>query len=535
MSKVATYLNEHLTGEVVVAGNALANASTDGSVLLQRPEMIAKVANTSDIRKIARFCWQLAEKGHILPMTVRGFGNSEVGSAIGAGVIISPQKYLHRVIGIDSKQKLIHVQSGASCDAVNMTLSTHRGMGLPFFSPYGSTGTIGGMIADGISGSLSSVYGTIHNCVNRLEVVLANGDVLQTERLSKRELNRKKGLHTLEGEIYRKIDNLITDNAELIQKIAKSAKFDTTGYRSIVDVKEKNGSFDLTPLFIGSQGSLGIISEAILQAQFIRQDMTIVIASYENLADAQAGADLAVSLKANSVEVIDGRVLEMAEKQGKSRDFAPQKSLKGGLVLAFYTSFNERSRQRSARKLARQLEKPHNAAQVSTKSITVEELPEIWSVIATASQTTGSKIVPSAFRGLWLPAIQLDGFLNGLRKIESEYSIKLPFYVNLSRGFVDLLPIFDIKKVSDRQKLVKSLASVAELVDKHDGSLAGQGSDGRLKAIAMQKTVDKDVAKLYQQIKEIFDPHGILNPDIKNDVSAKKIVSQLNAWCRASN
>ena len=72
-------------------------------------------------------------------------------------------------------------------------------------------------------------------------------------------------------------------------------------------MKQKDGSFDLTPLFIGSQGSLGVICEVIMKAQFIRPEYSVVAASYKKLSDAQSAVELAMKNKASAVEIIDGR------------------------------------------------------------------------------------------------------------------------------------------------------------------------------------------------------------------------------------
>ncbi len=535
MSKVAKYLNEHLTGEVVSGGQDVAAASVDGSQLLLKPEIVAHVASTSDIRKIARFCWQLAEKGHALSVTVRGHGTDTTGAAIGSGIIISQSRHMNRVVDIDLRHRIILAQAGASYSGINIALSTHKGMRLPSDSFDGQSGSLGGAIASGAAGHLSAQHGTVGQAVKQLEVVLANGDILQTKRLSKRELSSKKGLHNMEGEVYRQVDNLISDNLELIQSMAKSPAHDTAGYGSITQVRQKNGSVDLTPLFVGSQGTLGIITEAIMQGQFGSSEVSVVLAAYAKLSDAQEAADKALGVKASAVEIFDGRLLKRAAAEGKKREFAPDESHAGGLVVAIFDTLNDGARQRATKKLQRDLTKLGSAAHISSRKCSASELADIYSILEVASRPNeAGKTVPGVFRGMWLPSVQLDSFLSDLRKIEKEYSLPLPIFADLSSGFVDMLPVLDMKKVSERQKLVKVLTAVAQVVTKHKGSFAGYGGDGRLKLAAVQGTLDTEVVELYQQIKKIFDPHSILNPGVKQAVSPKELAAQMNAWCRAS-
>ena len=100
MNKIAVYLNEHLMGEVSSAKALRRKFSTDGSVLSIAPEIVAFPRVTNDIRKIARFTWQLAEKGHVVPLTARGYGGDTTGAAIGKGVVIDLSQHLNSVIEV---------------------------------------------------------------------------------------------------------------------------------------------------------------------------------------------------------------------------------------------------------------------------------------------------------------------------------------------------------------------------------------------------------------------------------------------------
>ena len=193
MNKVATYLNGHLTGEVLVNDLLLDAAQSDGSVLARRPEMIARPSNVNDIRKIMRFCSQLADKGHILSVVVRGAGTDSNGAATGGGVSLDMQAYMCHAKGIDPKQQLVHMQAGMKYSAVRELLSMYKNLALPEVSAIGQDGTIGGAIASGAVASSVGLTTPFPDAISQMEVVLANGDVIQTGRINKRELAKKKG------------------------------------------------------------------------------------------------------------------------------------------------------------------------------------------------------------------------------------------------------------------------------------------------------------------------------------------------------
>lgn len=531
MSKVAVYLNGHLSGEVVTSNVALSAVERDGGVLVRRPEMVARVANTSDIRKIMRFCSQLAEKGHVLPVSVRGHGTDLNGAATGTGVVIDMTAYMQQVKGIDPKQQLIHVQAGMSHRAVNAVLATHRGMALPAISG-GQDGTIGGAMGAGAAaGSLGRTQ-LFADAVQQLEVVLSNGDVLQTGRLTKRDVAKKKGLTTLEGDIYRQLDNLIDDNAELIQQMAARQAVDTAGFAGITKVKRLDGSIDLTPLFIGAQGALGVISEVILKAEFISPDVTIVAAAFDDISLAQAAADAAADCRAAHITVLDGRLAARAAESGKQVAWAPKESFKGGSMIAIFADFSERSRARAVKKLQKKLA---GSAPLVIEQYDMEtaDTCSMLSLLRFSTQPSKPHAAPlPTLSGLWMPLERIDTFLGELRQIEANTGVALPVVYDAVNGFVDILPVFDAHKVSDRRAMLQVTAEVARAAAELKVSFAGRGGDGRLKAAIMRSTMPEEEAALYDQIRQIFDPAGILAPGIKRAVPAKELAAELNEWCR---
>ena len=343
MSKITQYLNEHILGEVTSADSVRQRFSRDGSVLSIMPELVVSPRVTNDIRKVARFTWQLAEKGHILPITVRGGGSDKTGAAIGKGIIVNTLAHLNKIIYINmkSKDQFVHTQPGVTFGTLNEALKSH-GMIVPSYPTSSAYSTVGGAVANNSGGLLAGRYGLTGDWVKRLEVVLANGDLIETSRINRHELNKKKGLQSFEGELYRKIDGIIEDNQSLIiDKIANHGS-DNVGFPGIARVKERNGSFDLTPLLVGSQGTLGIISEIVLKTDFYSSQESIIIASFTEADAARKAADMLIPIQPVSLELIDGELFDIARTYGKKYPFVDTDSSKGvGAVI--FASFNDYS------------------------------------------------------------------------------------------------------------------------------------------------------------------------------------------------
>jgi FAD/FMN-containing dehydrogenase len=127
--------------------------------------------------------FQLAEKGHVMGITARGSGSDQTGAAIGKGISLVMPAHMNRIFEFDTKQKLIRLQPGANARSVNDALSL-SGMSIPALPVSAAYSTIGGAVMNNASGPLSGRYGDMSEWVHQLEVVLANGDILQTERIS---------------------------------------------------------------------------------------------------------------------------------------------------------------------------------------------------------------------------------------------------------------------------------------------------------------------------------------------------------------
>jgi FAD/FMN-containing dehydrogenase len=528
MSKVASYLQEHISGEVSTNPAILKAMSTDASVLEITPEMVVYPRVTNDIRKVARFAWQLAEKGHSLPLTPRGHGGDETGAAIGPGIILSFPAHMNNILEFDPKQKLVRLQSGVKTKTLSDALLLH-GIGIPAM-PTTEYSTVGGAVANNAASSLAGSYGTIGDWVYQLEVVLANGDMLQTERISKHELRKRKGMQTFEGEIYRNLDGLIEDNKELIAQKLTTDIYDNIGYSSLAKVKQKDGSFDLTPLFVGSQGTLGIISEMILRNDFVSLHTAVSVAAFPRSEMARDVLDALASLEPAFLEYYDGELFAAAAERGKRYDVCRVvEGTPGAVVVVGFNDFNERARRRKLKKAHKLLE----SLEASVESADGEEAVSLLAV----REVTAYNVVPAdtgasappLVDGAYIPPERIEEFFAATVELAKKYHLTLPLHYRVLQGTVYTRPTLHLRKVSDKQKIFKLLDEYSGLVIQNRGHLIGQDGEGRVKARFADKELDPDVRQLFQAVKAVFDPYNMLNPGVKQEIELRYLVSHLRS------
>ena len=532
MSKVATYLRGHLTGEVDSRTDTRRAVAKDLGVLTLTPEMVVAPKDTNDIRKIARFAWQLAEKGHVLPLTPRGDGRGTSGASIGKGAVINLSRHMTRVFEYDEKQKLIRLQPGASIEAVTAALGLF-GTGIMALDGLDGRGTIGGAIADNAAGYLAGKYGDLYPVVSQLEVVLANGDVLQTGRISKKELNRKKGLQGFEGDVYRGVDRILEEYADEIKSIHES---DHTGYNAIAQVKNKDGSVDLTPLFIGSQGTLGIVAEMILQAEFRSQHQDIVALVFASANAARDSLDKIRSLSPSFVQYLDAALVNAAVQAGHTLPwFQP---LDDGLtpqvvILAGFDDFNARARSKNLKKLTKWYGSEPGVKLTCSNNDTQDAMLLALDVARyTVFPDKSELFAPPIFTDWYVPVERFEDFTKAISALGDKLHLALPLRVDGLSGKVSVYPQFALSKVGDKQKIIRLLDESAKLVYEYGGAIIGQSGEGRLAAKFAYDQLDEKRLEMYDAIRKLFDPLGTLNPGAKQTSEIRTLAAALDTAAR---
>lgn len=529
MNKVASYLQEHLAGEVLTGQDVRDYFATDGGIFKLTPSMVVYPQNTQDVRKVTRFAWQLAEKGHILPITPRGRGSDQGGAAIGKGIVLVFPAHMKRLLELDIKQGLARIQPGINFLAFQQAVETH-GLFLP---PYPSSidyATVGGAIANNTAGEKTVKYGAMRKYIESLEVVLANGEVLQTGRISKRELDKRKGYTTFEGEVYRQLDGIITDNWDLIQEHAGAPHVskNSAGY-ALGQVKRKDGSFDLTPLFVGSQGTLGVVTEAIVKLVPYNANTTLFKIDLADVQNVSEVVSALLELEPSALEVVDKNLLDFLDGVNPNRlKGLVEKPYPALVLLAEFDDKKDSAQLKKAKRVQKMLKKA-NVPFMATQDY--DEQQRLWSIRRSAAAVIwhvdgNKKALPIIEDGV-VPRENFAQFIAAAYDLFEKYNLRVAIWGHAGDANLHLQPFLDLALVSDRQKVFKIMEEYYSMVLKMGGSTTGEHNDGRLRAPYLPKVYGQDMYKVFEDVKKAFDPYGILNPGVKVGVTVKDLTGML--------
>lgn len=528
MSKIAKYLNGHIIGEVSARETRLKQFSTDRSFLKIQPELVVYPRFSEDIQKIMRFSWQLAEKGHIFGVTARGYGGSTDGSSIGRGIILDISRHLNKVKELDLRAKTVQVQAGANFQKLNLAIAS-QAMEIPQ-SPAGERLTVGGAIAMNLPSEKFN-YGELVNSVSEAEVILSNGDIINIGKISRKELSEKIALSNFEGDIYRKIDTLIEDNYSLIQQIDGDSSF---GYSGIANVKSEDGTFNLIPLFFGSLGTLGIITEAKIQTNYIINETNFMVVSFSNRDDARDFNDEITKFTPDIVELFDGKMFEAAVASGKKYQFYLDRNSQNlATKLVLVVGISDKSAKKITSKIHKieKIAKKFEGATVwipeddERSKAELEAIRDVREILRARSGVIKQEIYP--IQGVYVPMERFETFYLGLQKLALQHSIPAPIQGSALTSIFEILAEFDFSKISDRQKSLKFIADLGALLAKVDGEFAYGAGEGRIYGHFVARNISEEIEELYSQIKDIFDPMHILNPGVKGRPDTKELVKSV--------
>ncbi|HWG47343.1 MAG TPA: FAD-linked oxidase C-terminal domain-containing protein [Gemmataceae bacterium] len=501
-------LAENMTGEVRFDRLSRALYSTDASVYQIIPLGVVFPKSTADIVATVKTCARFG-----VPLTARGGGTSQAGQCIGPGVILDCSRHLNRVLEINAAERWVRVEPGCVLDELNRVLQP-LGLHFPLDISTSDRATIGGMIANNSSGTHSLIYGKTIDHVLELSAVLADGSMIQLGALDDDKLEAKCRQNDREGECYRQVRQLAAEHVEEIERRYPRILRRVGGYN--LDRFTPGQPFNLAPLFVGSEGTLGVTLEAKLHLAPLPRAKALLVIQFADLLAALAATPAILVHHPAAVEVIDKYVLDATRLNAEAarlRDF-----LAGDpgaiLIVEFYADRAEDLPSRldalEADLRSRQFGYHYHRAVESVAQARIWKLRRLSLGLSMAEKGDAKAI--SFVEDTAVAAEHLHDYIAEFLTILQRHGTKAGVYAHASVGCLHVRPVIDLKTESGVHQFEVIASEVAELVLKYGGALSGEHGDGLVRSPFQEKMYGSRLYQAFRTLKRAFDPANILNP-----------------------
>lgn len=524
-------------GEVLDDEKTLLKYSRDAGFFFVKPKLVVFPKDEEDVKKLVSFVYEKKKENPGLSLTARSGGTDMSGGAVNESVIVEFDRYFNKIEDIGNDYAVS--QPGVYYrDFEKETLK--RGLIFPAFPASKDICAIGGMAANNAGGEKSLIYGKTKDQILKIKAVLKDGQEYIFEKLSKGELQSKMALGTFEGEIYRNIFKILDDNFDEIKNANPKVSKNSAGY-NIFDVWDRE-NFDMTKLLTGSQGTLGIITEVKMRLVPIKKYSKLLVIFLNDLNLLPEITNIVLEFKPESFEAYDNNTFKLAVKflpqiikrmkgtiLSLGIKFLPEiwMSLIGGipkLILLPEFTGNNLKELDSQIKAAYEKLKPLSVKMRITKS---SQEAEKYKIIRRESfnllkgKIKDKQTAPFVDDLIVRPE-NLPEFLPKLYKILGKYpSLIFTIAGHIGDGNFHIIPLMNLDDQKQREIIPKIMDEVFSLVFKYRGSITAEHNDGLIRSPYLKEMFGDKIYKIFEEIKNIFDPQNIFNP-------GKKVYSDLN-------
>jgi FAD/FMN-containing dehydrogenase len=520
-----------LRGGVEDSPDILEEYSKDASLFEVKPRLIVFPKDTKDVKELVKFVREHKEEN--LSLTCRSGGTDMTGGPLTQSIVVDMARYFNNIFEI--KENKAKVQPGVWYRDFEKE-AEKQNLLLPSYPASKDICTLGGMVANNSGGEKTLRYGKTEDYVMELKVVLQDGEEYVIKPLLFQELQAKMQLGGFEGEFYQKLFALVQENKSLLLQAKPKVSKNSSGYYlwNIWDEK----TFDATKLFVGSQGTLGIITEITFRLVVPKKHSTLLVLFLYNFAPLAKLTNTLLKHAPESLESYDDHTLRFAMShildfvkllKGNiitlAFQFIPEFLMffKGGLklpklvILAEFTGDSEEEIYRKAEAAKKDL--IGFKAQMRITKSDKEELKYMTvrrqSFNLLRHHVKGKRTAPF-IDDIIVPPETLGEFLPKLQYILSKYK-KIVYTIvgHVGDGNFHIIPLMNLKREENRALIPSLMEQVHKLVFSYKGSMSAEHNDGIIRTPFLEDMFGKEVVELFFKTKQIFDPQNIFNPGKK--------------------
>jgi FAD/FMN-containing dehydrogenase/Fe-S oxidoreductase len=543
-------LHRRVEGEVRFDDYSRELYATDASIYEVTPVGVVFPRSTADVANVVSYC---AERS--IPVLPRGGGTSLAGQAVNEAVVLDFTRHMDAVMHVDVDERRVRAQPGAVLGELNADLADH---GLKFAPDpaWGDRSALGGAIGNNSTGAHSLQYGKTDAYVEELEVVLADGTVTRFGEVTPKQLRERADPDgDLEARIYAELARLVDDERETVTDAFPELKRNVSGYNLDAFIAEAEAALageadpdvdgpaafvdgetvNVARLLAGSEGTLAVVTEALVSLEPVPETKGLALLSYESLLEALKDVEAIIEHDPAAVEVLDDVLLDLASDTEEFRELVDTVLPEGAeavLLVEFYADDDAAGKQKVANLLADRTTGTETLATPETGAPNLTDDPirafdgqeahdeaeraRFWKLRKSGlpillSRTTDAKHI-AFLEDTAIPPEHLADFVADFQDVLDENGTYASFYAHAGPGCLHIRPLINTKDPLDVQRMEAIADAVTDLVVEYEGSVSGEHGDGRARTQWNEKLYGPEVWELFQDLKRAFDPDWLLNP-----------------------
>ncbi len=533
-------LNDTIEGELRVDRVAVAAYSTDASLYEIEPLAVVFPRRTRDVEILAAY-----SADNNIPLIARGAGSGLAGGAIGSGIVLDFSRHMNQIVSISTDR--VRVQPGVVREKLNEQLREHG----RYFAPDPSNSritTVGGMLGVDGAGSHAVRVGSARDHVESIECVLSGGQCLELGRelLAGRDtpsetaspnrdnpviLSDSQKFETLtlsmmtattrRALLLQQIEQLLRENEQLFRELQPPLLRNCCGYRLRGILQ--NDRLDVARMLVGSEGTLALFTEATLFTTPLPKNRSAAILMFGSLEGAIQAMQLILPLEPSACDLLDRRLLSLGRGADQRFRDIILPDAEAGLIIEF-SGFSEREVLQRLDDMQRLLNDRRIDFQLTRQASSYEEVELLWAlpgkVVSLLAGLKGNSRPLPFVEDVAVPPERLAEFLPVAQRVFQRHEVTATLYAHAASGQLHFRPIMPIPSRGDATAMEAIARDLYRKVRDFGGTISGEHGDG-LSRTAFIRTQYGALYRVFQQIKDVFDPQKLMNPDkiISNDPS----------------
>lgn len=530
-------LSKVIKGDVDTTDATREHYSHDASLFELVPQAVVFPKDAEDVRALVTFVNEHKKDIPNLSLTARSRGTDMSGAAINDSIVMDTSRYLNQLTSVSAESAT--VQPGMLYREFEVETLKH-GVIMPSYPASRELAGIGGIVNNNSGGEKSLQFGKTDNFVTNLKMVLADGNEYEIKPLNRDELNAKMGQDTFEGKLYRETFELLDKNYDEIKAAAPKVSKDSTGYHLWNVWNKETEVFDLTKLFVGAQGTLGLMTEASLNLVPKPAYSGTLVCYMRDIDTLGEMIPAVLAHKPATFECFDDNTLWLSFKfifafikrlgfvtwlmmclQLIPDGLALLRGFPKMVLLIEFTGDSVEEVKQKIHTARKDLER-FNFLYMEEDE-TEAKSRKFWLMRRESFNLLRSKVkdkhTAPFIDDLIVPPARLSEFLPQLRDIIKKYKLLATIAGHLGDGNFHVIPLMKIEDPAERAKFEPAMREVNTLVIQYGGSVSGEHNDGMIRGPWLEQMYSPSVLGYMREVKALYDPLNIFNPHKKTDAT----------------